>query len=76
MKPGYSRLIVHEWIVPDIAPSKFMTAQDFNMMNTGGGMERTLALHQEYLENAGLKITKVYNPGDGISESVIEAEVA
>ena len=76
MPPGYSRLIVHEWVLPETGASKFMIAQDLNMMSISGGMERTERLHREYLEKAGLKIAKIYHPGDVISESVIEAEVA
>ena len=76
MKPGYSRLVVNEWIVPAVGANRLMMATDMNMMATGGGMERTEALHRDYLERAGLKVTKVYLPGDGISEAVIEAEVA
>jgi len=76
MKPGYSRLIVNEWILPEMGATRFMTCQDLNMLNACGGMERTLRLHREYLEAAGLRITKVYNPDDQISEAVIEAEVA
>lgn len=76
MKPGHSKLIVNEWIIPEVGPTKFMTAGDFNMMSGSSGMERTEALHREYLEKAGLKITKIFDPGDHISEAVIEAEVA
>lgn len=76
MTPGYSRLIINDWIVPEKGASKFMTSQDFNMMAIGGGMERTEALHKEYIEASGLKITKIYHPGDKISESIIETEVA
>jgi O-methyltransferase domain len=76
MKPGYSRLIINEWIVPAQGASTLMTAQDMNMMSIGGGMERTEDLHRAYIEAAGLKISRIYSPGDRISESVIEAEVA
>lgn len=76
MTPGYSRLIVNDWIVPETNASKFMAAQDLNLMTSLGGMERTLPLHREYLEKAGLKITRVFYPGDRISEGVIEAEVS
>jgi demethylsterigmatocystin 6-O-methyltransferase len=76
MTPGYSRLIVNEWIVPEVGASMFMTAMDFNMLNANGGMERTEALHREYLEKAGLQVTGVYRPDDDVSEGVIEAEVA
>lgn len=76
MKPGYSKLIVNEWIVPASGASRFMTAQDMNMMAVLGGMERTEALHRDYLEKAGLKVTHIFHPNDAISEAVIEAEVA
>ncbi|KAI9693548.1 MAG: hypothetical protein M1820_009163 [Bogoriella megaspora] len=76
MTPDYSRLIVHEWIVPKKGVSRLMTAQDLNMMSVGGGMERTEELHRDYIERAGLKITGIWHPSDDISESVIEAQVA
>jgi hypothetical protein len=55
--------------------SMFLTAMDFNMENANGGMERTEALHREYLEKAGLHVTGVYRPDDDVSEGVIEAEL-
>ena len=76
MKPGYSRLIVNELVVPAIGASKFMTVMDMNMMAVTGGMERTEALHRDYLEKAGLKVSQIYLPGDMVSAAVIEAEVA
>lgn len=76
MEPGYSKVLINEWVVPERSATKFMTAMDLNMMSFGGGMERTLDLHREYAERAGLKITGVWSPNDKISESVIEMEVA
>ncbi|KAM0304946.1 hypothetical protein ACHAO8_011337 [Botrytis cinerea] len=76
MTPGYSKVIINDWIVPAQGASKFMTAQDFNMMAIGGGMERTQALHEEYLGAAGLKISGIWKADDEISESVIECEIA
>jgi hypothetical protein len=74
--PGFSRLIVNEWIVLEVGASMFVTAMDINMLNANGGMERTEALHGEYLEKAGLHVTDVYRLDDDVSEGVIEAEVA
>ena len=74
MKPKYSRLLINEWVVPAQKALKFMTAQDFNMLSSSGGMERTEALHREYIEAAGLKITKIWSAGDRLSECVIEVE--
>jgi hypothetical protein len=76
MKPGYSKVIINDWIIPTEGASKFMTAQDLNMMSIGGGMERTEELHRDYIEKAGLKITGIWQASDKISESVIEAELA
>lgn len=76
MIPGYSKVIINDWIVPAEGASKFMTAQDFNMMAIGGGMERTQALHEEYLAAAGLKISGIWKANDDISESIIECEIA
>jgi demethylsterigmatocystin 6-O-methyltransferase len=76
MTPGYSKVIINECVVPERGATKFMTTQDLNMMSVGGGVERTHALHQEYIESAGLKITGVWSPNDQISESVIELDIA
>jgi hypothetical protein len=54
----------------------FMMGMDFNMLNANGEMERTEALHREYLEKADLHVTVVYQPDDDVSEGLIEADVA
>ena len=72
MVPGYSRLLINDWIVPERGASRFMTAQDINMMSLAG-IERTEKQHREQLEAAGLSISKIFRPNDTISESVIEA---
>lgn len=38
MTPGYSMLIVNEWIVPEVGASMFMTGMDFCMLSADGGM--------------------------------------
>ena len=75
MKPGYSRLIVNEWIIPERNAPRFMTAMDMNMMGLSG-MERTEKQYRELIEAAGLRIERIYYGGDSLSESVIEAAVA
>ncbi|KAI9650591.1 hypothetical protein NHQ30_000609 [Ciborinia camelliae] len=76
MTPGYSKAIINDWIVPAEGASKFMTGQDFNMMAIGGSMERTQALHEEFIAAAGLNISGIWKADDDISESVIECEIA
>ncbi|TGO73651.1 hypothetical protein BELL_0344g00120 [Botrytis elliptica] len=76
MKPVYSKVIINDWIVPADGASKLMTAQDLNMMATGGGMKCIQALHEKYIAAAGLKIRGIWKADDDISESVVECEVA
>ena len=75
MKPGYSKLFVHELIVPDRGASTWVVTQDFNMMTLCATMERTEEQWKQMLSDAGLKVVNVYEAADGVSEGVIEAEV-
>jgi demethylsterigmatocystin 6-O-methyltransferase len=75
MKPGYSKLFVHELIVPQRRAGTWMVTQDFNMMTLCGTNERTEAQWRELLAEAGLKVSGVYYPDDGVSEGVVEAEL-
>lgn len=74
MKPGYSKLFVHELIVPQRNAGAWMVTQDFNMMTLCGTRERTEAQWHELVTAAGLRVVNVYHPGDGVSESLVEAE--
>lgn len=75
MKPGYSKLFIHELIVPQRRAGTWMVTQDFNMMTLCGTRERTEAQWRELLEKAGLKVSSVYYPDDGVSEGIVEAEL-
>ena len=41
MKPGYSKLLIHEMILPEQGASAFHAMLDLTMMIFNGGMERT-----------------------------------
>ena len=75
MKPGYSRLLIHEMIVPEQGASTFHAMLDMTMMAFNAGMERTEKQWRVLLENAGLRVIKVWEPledADGIVEAVLE----
>jgi hypothetical protein len=72
LEPGYSKILINESIVPEEAPSTYLATADLNMMSFAAGMERTEKLHQEYISNAGLKISGIWRPNDRVSECVIE----
>ena len=40
MKPGYSKLLINDWVVPERNPHPFMCTQDLGMMTLGGGEVR------------------------------------
>ncbi|KAL8957785.1 MAG: hypothetical protein Q9183_005969 [Haloplaca sp. 2 TL-2023] len=75
MQPGYSKLLINEFIIPDVGASDFITAVDLTMMMMSGGMERTESQWRKLLASAGLDIERIWSTnGEGQeSESVIEA---
>lgn len=72
MRPGYSRILINEMIVPDVNASDFITACDLVMMGLSGGMERTESHWNRLLASAGLRIQKIWTLNEE-TESVIEA---
>lgn len=75
MKPGYSKLLIHELVVPEVGASLWASVQDINMMTLCGVAERTEGDWRRLLQLAGLSVEAVYFATDGISESIIEAVV-
>ncbi len=74
MEPGYSKLFVHELIVPERGATTWVVTQDFNMMTLCATMERTEQQWRQILSNAGLRVVGIYSAADGVSEGLIEAE--
>lgn len=75
MTPGYSKLLINEYVVPDFGASRPMTSMDWLMMALGAVKERTEKQWRELLQQAGLKVTGIWIYEQG-TESLIEAEVA
>ncbi|KAI0888386.1 putative O-methyltransferase [Annulohypoxylon maeteangense] len=75
MKPGYSRLLINEIIVPDRNPTWPVTSMDQLVFVLGAIGERTEKHWENILERAGFKIARIYNYEMG-SESLIEAELS
>lgn len=71
MSPGYSKLIIHDLILPD-EPSQIVAVQDLVLMGHGGGEERDKVRHREAIETAGLRVCRIWDPKDGVSEGIIE----
>lgn len=75
MKKGYSRLFIHEQIVPKSGASVWTVTQDFNMMTLLGAVERTRDCFSHVLSRSGLKVLGFYSALDGVSEGIVEVEV-
>ncbi|KAK5632317.1 hypothetical protein RRF57_008031 [Xylaria bambusicola] len=76
MKPGYTKLLIHEMIMPEEGASTFYSILDITMMIFNGGMERTKSQWEDLMRRAGLKVTRIWNSpqegADGIVEVMVE----
>ncbi|KAM3416030.1 hypothetical protein BST61_g9516 [Cercospora zeina] len=80
MKPGYSKLLIHDLVLPDQGASQFQAAFDMVMMTFNAGMERSRTQWEELLRKAGLRVEGVwYGEGgadaDGIVQAVVDDDV-
>ena len=76
MEPGYSKLLLHELILPDQGASSFQAMLDLTMMTFNGGMERSKQQWRALLDAAGFKVVKFWIPeedADGIVEAIVES---
>ena len=74
MKPGFSKLLINEYVVPDFGAPWSITSMDWLMMALGAVKERTEKQWRSLLEQAGLKVVGIWTYEQGI-ESLIEAEI-
>lgn len=75
MKPGYSKLLINENVIPSTGAYWESSALDMVMLTLFCSKERTEADWYHLLENvAGLKIVKIWAGGKGV-ESLIECEL-
>ncbi|TAQ89311.1 hypothetical protein B7494_g2377 [Chlorociboria aeruginascens] len=72
MTPGYSKVLIFEWILPAKNVPLYPALLDINMMAILNGMERTEAQWTTVLNQAGLEVVKFWKTGDE-SEGLIEA---
>ena len=72
MEKGYSKLLINDYVVPDVGASWRVTCLDLCMMALLASCERTEAQWHELLRSVGLKITGIWTKEPGV-ESLIEA---
>ncbi|KAL9043528.1 MAG: hypothetical protein Q9214_003288 [Letrouitia sp. 1 TL-2023] len=72
MRKGYSKLLLHEAVLPDINVPAYGAFLDISMMALETGAERTSKQWHDLLGSVGLRIEKIWS-ADGGLESIIEA---
>ncbi|TEA12127.1 O-methyltransferase mpaG [Colletotrichum sidae] len=76
MKPGYSKLLINENVIPSTGAWWETSALDMVMLTLFNSLERSEKDWYHLLEErAGLKIVKIWSGGKGV-ESLIEVELA
>jgi O-methyltransferase domain len=75
MKPGYSKVLINENVIPDMDADWQTTSLDIIMMSIFASQERTERQWHALVESAGLKIVKIFTAEKGV-ESLIECELA
>ncbi|EFQ97743.1 sterigmatocystin 8-O-methyltransferase [Nannizzia gypsea CBS 118893] len=73
MTPGYSKLLLHEMIIPEVGASHFQAMLDMTMMAFNGGMERTKQQWTALLGKAGLKVVQFWDPAEEGGDGIVEA---
>ena len=75
MTPGYSKLLIHEHVIPESHPHPQATAYDLTMMVKVSALERSERAWFELLESVGFKVLKLWT-SPLLTQSIIEAELA
>ena len=75
LKPGYSKLLIHDHVVPEKSAHPHATAYDLTMMVLVAGQERTETEWRALLQSAGYKIVQVWR-SPLAAQAILEAELA
>lgn len=74
MKPGYSKLLLYENVLPRIGASTYQAMADVTMMCTLSAAERTQVKWERLLLEVDLDVVNIWSDPSS-SESIIEAEL-
>lgn len=72
--PGYSKVLIHDHIAPNLKAHPHTSAYDLTMMVMVAGEERSEDSWNALLQSAGYQLVKVWRSPDAV-QGIIEAEV-
>ncbi|KAK8084446.1 hypothetical protein PG997_005717 [Apiospora hydei] len=75
LRPGYSKLLIHDHVLPETGAQPLATSFDLMMMTCVSGKERSEGQWRDLLSSAGFKIVKFWRSPQAI-QGVVEAELA
>ena len=75
MEPGYSTLLIDDYVLPTKNTQLRGAVEDILIMVTLNSLERTSAEYEKLQRAAGLKVVNIFVTG-GNEEAIIEAKVA
>jgi len=73
MEPGYSKLFIHDLILPDSQPTAMQCMYDMTMLTFNGGKERSRSQWKDLLSKAGFTEIHIWiddENADGLVEAV------
>lgn len=73
MAPGYSKLIIHELVLPEQNADKTSAVFDLAMMAFNFGMERTGRQWRKLLGQAGFRNVAAWSAPEVSADGVVEA---
>ncbi|KAF2161627.1 hypothetical protein M409DRAFT_69702 [Zasmidium cellare ATCC 36951] len=74
MKRGYSKLLIHDLVLPDAGITSYQARFDMAMRTFNAGMERSRSQWQSLLGAAGLEVVQFWHGPDGEdADGIVEA---
>lgn len=75
MRKGYSKLLIVDIVLPPTGASAIQSTMDVEMMAILSAYERTEYMFTKLINDAGLRIVKIWKDGRG-NECLVETELA
>lgn len=72
MTPGYSKILLNEYVLDNDKPDWRPLSLDLFMMVINAANERSESQWRELIQKAGLRVTGIFSNGDEGTESVME----